>query len=475
MAAVNLYPRSLVRLMVVGNILVALPLMAAIGYAALTVQELSERSKTVTGQAALAGKLGWELPEELHHMERSLRQYQVLRDRSLLDDYGVVRQEWRQSGAAYAAIPLLAPVAGQVGAMAAVEAEAFGQLGADGQGIDHLLATVAGLMAPTRRLVDEATRIVDQERESFRAQADALRQRLLIGLAVALATALLLLWFGRRLMDRLISRFERAVVALGEGRLERTIRLKGPDDLQRIGRRLEWLRGRLAALEEQRTLLLRHVSHELKTPLAALREGSSLLAEGVAGPLTPAQSRIAAIMQNNTLRLQTLIDSLLNLQRAAHAGDRFEPVPVRLDELVDQALRTHQLATRDKRLSIAGTLVPVSVEGGREELMAIVDNLIANAIKYSPADSQIRLDLAQAGGHALLDVADEGPGIPSEDRERIFEPFFRGAAVRQVAGVGLGLAIANEYAVAHRGRIELLDGPVGAHFRVTLPMAWGAP
>lgn len=472
MATVNLYPRSLARLVVLGNVLVALPLMAAIGYSAVTVQALSERSKAVTGQAALAGRLGWELPEDLIHMERSLRQYEVLRDASLLEDYGVARREWRQIGTDFAAIPLMAPVAPQVAEILATEEAAYRQLGSRAEGLDQLRATVAEVMASSRVLLTEANRLVSAEQEAFHAQAESLRRRLLAALVAALTTAAALLWAGRRLMGQLFSRFERAVLALGEGRLERTIRLKGPEDLQRIGRRLEWLRGRLAALEEQRTLLLRHVSHELKTPLAALREGASLLSEGAAGALTPPQARIAGIMQNNTLRLQALIDSLLQLQRAAHVADRFEPQQVRLDELIQQTLSSHQLAARDKRLHVVGTLAPLAVEGGREELMAVVDNLIANAIKYSSEGGTVRVSLARSSDDAVFEVADDGPGIPAADRQRIFEPFFRSAATRDATGVGLGLAIANEYAVAHRGRIELLESPVGAHFRVTLPLVW---
>lgn len=472
MAAVNLYPRSLARLVVLGNVLVALPLMAAIGYAAVTVQALSDRSKAVTGQAALAGRLGWELPEDLIHMERSLRQYEVLRDSSLLDDYAAARREWRHIGGDFAAIPLMAPLATRVMEILAIEEAAYRQLGPQGEGLGQLRQTVVEVIELSRALLTEANRLVAAEQETFHAQAESLRQRLLAALGAALVTAAALLWAGRRLVGQLFSRFERAVLALGEGRLERKIRLKGPEDMQRIGQRLEWLRGRLAALEEQRTLLLRHVSHELKTPLAALREGASLLSEGAAGTLTPPQARIAGIMQNNTLRLQTLIDSLLQLQRAAYAGDRFEPRPVRLDELIQQALASHQLAARDKRLHLVGTLAPLAVEGGREELMAVVDNLIANAIKYSANDGTVRVSLTHGDAAAIFEVADEGPGIAVADRQRIFEPFFRGAATREVAGVGLGLAIANEYAVAHRGRIELLDSPVGAHFRVTLPLVW---
>jgi len=271
-------------------------------------------------------------------------------------------------------------------------------------------------------------------------------------------------------MERLWSRFERAVFALGEGRLARRISLKGPKDLQRVGRRLEWLRRRLLALEEQRTLILRHVSHELKTPLAAIREGSSLLTEGAAGPLSAAQAKIVAIMHGNVLRQQALVESLLTLQRAGFGGERPEPRRVRLDALVQQVLATHQLVARNKRLRLSGSLAEVELAGGPEQLTAIVDNLVANAIKFSPDGGRIEISVRRDGGQALIDVVDEGPGIPAGERERIFEPFYRGEAARGVAGAGLGLALSQQFARAHRGELALLASPAGAHFRVTLPL-----
>jgi signal transduction histidine kinase len=149
-------------------------------------------------------------------------------------------------------------------------------------------------------------------------------------------------------------------------------------------------------------------------------------------------------------------------------------VPLRLDELIQQILATHQLAARDKHLHVAGSLAPLTVAGGREELTTIVDNLVANAIKFSPDGGKLRLALTREGDNAVLDVIDEGPGVPEADREKIFEPFYRSPASKGVAGVGLGLAIAREFVAAHRGTLDLVASEVGTHFRATLPLAEAA-
>jgi two-component system sensor histidine kinase GlrK len=467
----SFYPRSLLRLVLLGNLVMMLPLVAAIVYAEITVERISEQSELMAGEANRAGQLSWELPEDLRHMDRILRQYSVLQDASLFDDYASARQEWRRRAQRFVEIPLMSSLNGKVQEMLAAEDARYGQLGNGGNGLRALQTNVAELLDRSVALADEAGRIVDAERTSFRDRAGELRQRLMTAIAAALATALLLLLLGRRLMARLLSHVELAVQGLGEGQLERKVVLQGPDDLKRIGERLEWLRCRLRELEEQRTRVLRHVSHELKTPLAALREGSSLLSEQVPGPLTAQQAKIVGIMHTNTLRLQTLIDGLLRLQRAEHVLERFERVQIRFDDVIQQVLATFQLAVRDKRLRIVGTLAPLTVTGGREEMTTIVSNIIANAIKYSPAGGTITLSLTREEDQAVLDVSDEGPGVPTGDRARIFEPFYRARATEHAAGTGLGLAIASEFVHAHHGLLALLESVSGAHFQVRLPLS----
>lgn len=467
----SFYPRSLLRLVLLGNLLLMTPLIGAIVYAEITVERISTQSELMAGEANRAGQISWELPEDLRLMERILRQYVVLNDASLLDDYAAARVEWRRRAANFAQIPLISSLSPKIDDLLVTEDRAYRNLGG-GEGVPELQTTVTALLERSLAMADEAARIVDAERLSFRARAAELRQRLLIGIAVALVAVLVLMLFGRRLMARLLSRVERAVQALGEGQLDRRIALRGPDDLRRIGERLEWLRCRLKELEEQRTRVLRHISHELKTPLAALREGSSLLSDQVAGTLTPQQARIVGIMHSNALRLQTLIDGLLRLQRAEHALDRFERVRLRLDDVIQQVLATQQLAVRDKSLRITGTLAPLSVTGGKEEVTTIVNNLVTNAIKYSPAGGTINLSLTRDGDQAVFNVKDQGPGIPKEDRVKIFEPFFRARGTENsVAGTGLGLAIASEFVHAHHGLLTLVDSPVGSHFQVRLPLS----
>ena len=467
----NLYPRSFLRMILLGNVMVMLPLLAAVMYASLDVVELTRRSDDAVRQALQAATVGHHLEEELTQMERLLRQYEVLSDRALLGEYAAVHAEWQRSVDEYMAIPILSSMLPAMMQIQQREINAFEAIEAGRHRPGKLQLEVAELRRSLVPLLEEANTLLNAEREDFHHETDEFRHRLMLALLSALTLSVILLWFSRRMIATLWSRFERAIQALGEGKLDRRIRLKGPEDLQRVGQRLEWLRRRMAELERERTRVMRHASHELKTPLAALREGASLLHEGLTGSLSPQQARIAAIMQSNALRLQVLIDALLSLQQAGYARDKMETGPVRLDQVIEEILATHQLAARSRHVRISGSLAPLTIEGNREGLATLANNLVANAIKYSPDGGHVRIGLSRENDIAMLDVQDDGPGIRPEDRERIFEPFYRGMVSKDVAGVGLGLAISREFALAHRGTLEILEAGIGAHFRAKLPLA----
>jgi two-component system sensor histidine kinase GlrK len=145
---------------------------------------------------------------------------------------------------------------------------------------------------------------------------------------------------------------------------------------------------------------------------------------------------------------------------------------------VEQALEDHRLVAQARRIRANLRLDPFTLHADEDKLRAVVANLVSNAIKYSPDEGMISLALRQQGDEAVLDIGDAGPGVPIEDREKIFDWFYQGegAPRGRLRGSGLGLAIAREFVLAHGGRIEILQesGP-GAHFRVTLPAGTPPP
>ncbi len=291
----------------------------------------------------------------------------------------------------------------------------------------------------------------------------------LIALALAILFAVLI--------ARPIRQLDQAIRQMGTADFTHAIEVNGPQDMRYLGQRLEWLRSRLHELEEQQNRFLRHVSHELKTPLTAVREGAELLRDRVGGELSPEQREIVRIVRENTLSLQKLIEDLLTY----HQTRSMEPQtlgPVALVDVLRRVMREHKLAAFARMLTFDATLSPAIVVGDGDKIRAIIDNLMSNAIKYAPRSSPITVKLSVEGDFAVLDVIDEGPGIEPDERPRIFESFYQGkiAPGGRIKGSGLGLAIASEYALAHGGRIEVLDradGARGARFRLWLPLAPG--
>jgi two-component system, NtrC family, sensor histidine kinase GlrK len=243
-----------------------------------------------------------------------------------------------------------------------------------------------------------------------------------------------------------------------------------------LGRRLDWLRRRLDEFETQKNRFLRHVSHELKTPLTALREGAELLNDQVAGPLAPPQRQVVSIMRDNSVKLQRLIEELLDYQRALHAAASLEVRPVSLESLVHEAAHPHELAAQGKGLRLLVDAQSATVEADPEKLRSIVDNLISNAVKFTPPGGTISVRARAQAGEAVIEVMDTGPGVPAEERESICNLFFRGRTKADsgpggVKGSGLGLAIARELAERMGGSLDLESRPGRTAFTVALPLA----
>lgn len=470
MAAMKRYPRSFLQLITFGHILFALPLLVASGYVFFTLQTLNSHYRAAIEHASISSRLSGELEEDLLHMERNLRRYVVLKDAESLNDYVTVRAEWQGHVGAFSRLPPLpVEILDELQAQLAMENDAYAVLKDTGSA-QRLHVVIDELKLRSQNSLDEARRILDREQEQFLKDSEVLSTRLMLAAGSSMLIALCCLWAIRKLLARLIGRFERVLLRLGKGDLQQTIELDGPGDLRWLGRWLEWLRKRLLSLEEGRAQVLRHVSHELKTPLAAMHEGASLLAEEVSGPLTPDQSRIVSILQSNSKRLQDLIEGLLRLQQAGHEAERIGFETVRFDQLIEQVLETCRLIAGERHVEFECVLAEIEIVAGREALMTIVHNLLSNAIKFSPDGGCVSVTLAQDAELVRLDVIDQGPGVKAQDAKQIFEPFYRSAASRHVAGIGLGLAIAREFVLAQRGELSLIASAEGAHFRVVLPL-----
>jgi two-component system phosphate regulon sensor histidine kinase PhoR len=233
----------------------------------------------------------------------------------------------------------------------------------------------------------------------------------------------------------------------------------------------------VARLMAMRRDFVANVSHELKTPLAAIRGYAETLRDGALGePATAA--RFTERILRQCRRLQALLDDLLTLSRLESLEGSPPHEPVDLDALVRRVVDFMSSAAEEKqvRLALAEPAASLEIPGDAEGLERLVVNLLDNAIKYNRPGGEVAVRLAQGAGEALLEVSDTGIGIPQEALPRIFERFYRvdKGRSREEGGTGLGLAIVKHVAQAHGGQIEV-ESRVGkgSTFRARLPGATG--
>ncbi len=468
-------PRASFRqLLLVAFLLVTGLLAAASLRGVYSLERLLAQSRDAAERAVAATRAAQLLAEHSTSMERAARQYVVLDDPALRERFEVAARDATQAlgrigpGQVPATMPeawlkTLQLISGQLQGPHVVVRRREQALG---QAFGRLAAINNDIAEQVRRETQARSQALLTELDAARI---SLRQQLIAatGLAVLLATGLGL-WLARP-----FQRLETAIARLGRNEFTEPVEIRGPADVRRLGRQLDGLRLRLAELDSDKARFLRHVSHELKTPLAALREGVALLQDEVAGALTPDQREVAGILKQNTDVLQGRIEDLLRFNAAAFEARRLARTNTELGELVQRLVDEQRLQWQARQITVDVTGAPVFVQANPDKLGTALGNLLSNAIRFSPVGGTIRIALSQHGGSAQVLVADAGPGVAPADQPRVFEPFYRGERQPEdaVRGTGIGLSIVQEYIAAHGGRVSLLPEGPGARFLVELPHA----
>jgi two-component system OmpR family sensor kinase len=310
-----------------------------------------------------------------------------------------------------------------------------------------------------------------------------LHRLLLIELAVTAivlaAMTLLGLWIVR-LGLRPLDEIGETAAAIADGDLSRRVeRAESRTEVGRLGlalnRMLEKIEEGVTALEASEAKLRRFVadaSHELRTPLAAVRAYAELFSRGAADHPDDLERSMKGISRESE-RMSVLVEDLLLLAHLDE-GRPLEREPVALDEVVAEAVETARTLEPDRPVDVE--LAPVTVEGDRDRLRQVVDNLLSNVRSHTPADAPLHIDLARVDGDAVLTVADSGPGMDAEQVAHVFERFYRAdpSRARASGGAGLGLAIVAAVVEAHGGDVGAESTPgEGTAFRVRLPLTSG--
>ena len=232
---------------------------------------------------------------------------------------------------------------------------------------------------------------------------------------------------------------------------------------------------RLHELDRMKDDFVASVSHELRTPLTSIRGYVELLREGDAGELTDEQHQFVAIVERNADRLLRLVGDLLFVAQVEAGEITLEPGSTDVEELVREAVDAAQPAAAMKGIEIALDLDGLGeVHGDRARLAQVLDNLISNALKFTPPGGHVAVRTSRSADRGVIEVTDSGMGISEEDQSRLFKRFFRTASAtdQAIQGTGLGLAIVKAIVEAHDGviTVESVEGE-GTVFRVELPLA----
>ena len=288
--------------------------------------------------------------------------------------------------------------------------------------------------------------------------------------AMLVSVSLLLILLGSQLIVNPVNNLKKIIriMARSDGQLPPLSR-QAPRELIDVEKDLHWLYDRLQQLEHIRTALLRHAAHELKTPLASIKEGCSLLSENVVGELNKGQREVLSLLTASTQRLNTLVEKLLDYNLLLQQA---QPKMVLSDanKLVSACLEDYALAIQDREVDVNITSPEVKID---EELFRrVLDNLVSNAVAHGAVGRPINIHLYNDNDNLVLDVANRGKRIAPESVHTLFEPFIRGTEPRNdnVIGTGLGLSIVADCARLMHGDVRVVDVDYAdVCFRVTIP------
>lgn len=471
------YPRSFTILVIVAMGVLILPLASGLINAVHALQGVVDTQRQFTHNSLAITRDVRQIVESVSQLQRTAGQYHLLQDA----EFGpALRSRFDELQTRLARLDTRLADAATRTTLATLQTSSrtlYRQL-QPGEFLDsthfHALdPAFDALHASARTLLRQADAEVQRELQALEATVQGTRQRL-ITLALALIPLTLLLagvfsW----MINRPIKQLKASIKQLGQADLRPQPAISGPQDIVELGREIDWLRQRLQALEEQKQRFLRHVSHELKTPLASLREGVALLNDELAGSLNARQHSIVSIMDSASRDLQKRIEDLILTSSMMREAALPPAAPQALADVLAGVLARQRLALEAHGIRVDTQLAAATLKADRNQLETVLDNLLSNAIKFSPEGGRILVKSESADDAVAVWVCDQGEGIPETERSRVFEPFFQGARqpATTIKGSGLGLSIVRESLLTAGGSVEVVDCPPWSTcFRLSWPI-----
>lgn len=260
---------------------------------------------------------------------------------------------------------------------------------------------------------------------------------------------------------------------LGQGHWQQKIAVQGSSELVELGEKLQWVQEQLHMLEQQKDTFLRHVTHELKTPLASMVEGTDLLSDEIVGPITKEQQAVLELISQSMVRLRTMIDSLLSYNAIRTSKDSVSEVE--FGNLINKINShfEHRLTAKQQRLNWHNSITKQPLALPAELIEMTLIQLISNALKFSNTGQSVDVTLALEQKLLIMQVRDEGCGIKEQEKTQIFSAFYQGKHNKDVTlqGSGLGLTIVKESVEQLQGQLSVEHNqPQGCLFTIKIPL-----
>ena len=473
---------SIKRLTLLGFSLVALPLICALLYSAYQVNQLSKQGANAIFTVAELINTNQNINATLKKMERYASQYLVLQDKELIENYLLQQQILIE-----AVNDLSQHKDAQIALLTTELSQAINQthqriiITSNSQeetiSLTKLQKHFKQLSVTNEQIDARSRELINHQAETIRNATDQISFTLLKSLLIIPLSFLIAIFFSRLIANPL-KRLIVKIQLLQQGNFQQATTYKqrpvaGFIEITEINEALDTMRARLHALELQKSSFIRHISHELKTPLAAIREGTELIYDNSVGSLNTEQQEITKIIRSSTTRLQRLIEELLDFNIVLDSTSLQDKETINLSQLIEQVLLDRTLEIKRKSLIIEKQYSDIMIQSNTKQLAVIIDNLLSNAIKYSPEKGVISLE-AQLVDHQLnFSISDQGEGITKEQQDKVFDAFYQGTPPKDynIKSSGLGLTIVKELLMRLNGSIRLnsqTHSPSGTQLLVTL-------
>lgn len=291
----------------------------------------------------------------------------------------------------------------------------------------------------------------------------------------ALSTGLIIAFIITRSIKKPLDLMRAKTIEIAHGNLGGDLEIPSPPVIAELAASINTMCHKLQEVDDIKSGFFSHMSHELRTPLASIKEGTTMLLDGLGGEISAKQQRILKIITQESNRMINLVNSLLDLSKMEAGMLKYQFTPTDLFFLVKESLEALAPLAEAKNISIANKIMALqTVNVDQERMMQVFRNIIGNAIKFTPENGSITLETQEMKDFVEIAVHDTGIGIQEEDLERIFHKFEQiiPAKGEKIKGTGLGLATAKQIIIAHGGKVWATSQVGhGSTFYITLPLA----